>query len=401
MFSDYFKLALRTFRHKPTRSWLTILGIFIGIAAVVALISLGQGMQEAINQQFEILGTDKITIYPGASSFGVLGSLLGSERMSDHDISIIKRISGVNIVVGVAMTIAKVVSGDEHQYTMVIGYNPDEINIKDFIGVTIIDGRELRANDGYKVMIGYSLGYEDIYEEPIEVGDTLEISGKSFTVVGIVSEVGNPGYDNRIYINRDLFYSIFTQEGYPLVVVRTKEGYDTTSVADAIKEKLRKDRNLEEGSENFTVMTSQQLQKMISDIIGVIQTIVIGIAAISLLVGGTGIMNTMYTSVLERTREIGIMKAVGAKNFDIGMVFFIESGILGLVGGVIGIVFGLSMAYAVELAATSLDISLKASFDPLIIGGALLFSFIIGSVSGIIPTLQAAKLKPAESLRYE
>lgn len=401
MFSDYFQLALRTFKHKPTRSWLTILGIFVGIAAVVALISLGQGMQEAINQQFEILGADKITIYPGASSFGVLGAMLGSERLSDHDLSIIERISGVDKAVGVAMTIAEVEHEDNKEYTMVTGYEPGEISIKDFIGVTILDGRELRDSDGYKAMVGYSIGYEDAFKEQVKVNDVLRIGDDSFTVVGIVSEVGNPGYDNRIYINRDIFYEVFTQEGYPLIVVKTKEGYSTIQVADEIKEKIRKDRDLDEGNENFTVMTSQQLQKMISDIIGVVQMIVIGIAAISLLVGGTGIMNTMYTSVLERTREIGIMKAVGAKNSDIAMIFLIESGIIGLIGGTIGILFGLGVAYAVEIAAVSLDVSLKASFDPILIGGSLIFSFAIGSLSGLVPTMQAAKLKPAESLRYE
>lgn len=163
MLSQYFELALRTFKHKPTRSWLTIIGIFIGIAAVVALVSLGQGMQDAINQQFEILGTNKITIYPGASSFGVIGSLAGSERMSDHDLSVIRKVKGVEKAVGISLTIGKVKDKGTPRYTIITGYNPIEIGLKDFIGIEMASGRELKSSDGYKAIVGYDIGYGDFF----------------------------------------------------------------------------------------------------------------------------------------------------------------------------------------------------------------------------------------------
>ena len=140
-----------------------------------------------------------------------------------------------------------------------------------------------------------------------------------------------------------------------------------------------------------------------NNIFAVVQGVLVGIAGISLLVGGVGIMNTMYTSVLERTKEIGTMKAIGAKNSHILFLFLVESGLLGLAGGLIGVIIGLGMAKGTEYAATAYIGSplLQASMDPLIIFGALSFSFIVGTLSGVLPALQASKLKPVDALRYE
>ncbi|MEM3455527.1 MAG: ABC transporter permease [Candidatus Micrarchaeia archaeon] len=401
MLLQYFDLAMRTFKHKPTRSWLTIIGIFVGIAAVVALVSLGQGLQNAINQQFDILGTNKITIYPGKSSFGVLGAIGTSDRLNDRDISAIQRVNGVEKAVGIMLTISETKYKDKPYYFITTGFDPNEINIYDFMGVQMTSGRELKSNDAYKVMVGYDFSTTEVFEKPIKVGDKLEINGKDFTVIGVVSKIGNPGFDRRIYITKDTFMDVFKQEGYPLILTLAKENANVTEVAENIKERLRKERGLEKGKETFTVMTSEQMRGVALRIIGLVQTIVIGIAAISLIVGGIGIMNTMYTSVLERTREIGIMKAVGARNRDIMMIFLIESGILGLVGGVIGTVVGIAIAYIVEKVATIYNIGLYITLDLVVIFGAILFSFIVGSLSGLLPALQAAKMKPAETLRYE
>ncbi|MEM3654603.1 MAG: ABC transporter permease, partial [Candidatus Micrarchaeia archaeon] len=298
MLLQYFDLAMRTFKHKPTRSWLTIIGIFVGIAAVVALVSLGQGLQNAINQQFDILGTNKITIYPGKSSFGVLGAIGTSDRLNDRDISAIQRVNGVEKAVGIMLTISETKYKDKPYYFITTGFDPNEINIYDFMGVQMTSGRELKSNDAYKVMVGYDFSTTEVFEKPIKVGDKLEINGKDFTVIGVVSKIGNPGFDRRIYITKDTFMDVFKQEGYPLILTLAKENANVTEVAENIKERLRKERGLEKGKETFTVMTSEQMRGVALRIIGLVQTIVIGIAAISLIVGGIGIMNTMYTSVL-------------------------------------------------------------------------------------------------------
>ncbi|MEM4218621.1 MAG: ABC transporter permease [Candidatus Micrarchaeia archaeon] len=399
MLRQYFDLAIRTFKHKPTRSWLTIIGIFVGIAAVVALVSLGQGLQNAINQQFDILGTNKISIYPGKSSFGVLGAIGTSDRLNDRDISAIQRVNGVEKAVGIMLTISETKYKDKPYYFITAGFDPNEINIYDFMGVQMTSGRELKSNDAYKVMVGYDFSTTGVFEKPIKIGDKLEINGKDFTVIGVVSKIGNPGFDRRIYITKDTFMDVFKQEGYPLILTIAKENANVTEVAENIKERLRKEKDLEKGKETFTVMTSEQMREVALRIIGLVQTIVIGIAAISLIVGGIGIMNTMYTSVLERTREIGIMKAVGARNRDIMMIFLIESGILGLVGGVIGTIVGIAISKGIETITLSTGYPFGASTPPWLIIGSLLFSFLVGSISGSLPALKAAKMKPAESLR--
>ncbi|MEK6820731.1 MAG: FtsX-like permease family protein, partial [Nanoarchaeota archaeon] len=165
----------------------------------------------------------------------------------------------------------------------------------------------------------------------------------------------------------------------------------------------RKERGEKEGQETFSVQTSSQLLESFNSIFAVVQAVFVGIAAISLIVGGIGIMNTMYTAVLERTKEIGTMKAVGAKNSDILLIFLFESGLLGLVGGAIGIGLGIGIGKAVEIIAQQQlgTPFLRASFSLTLILGALLFSFVVGSVSGVLPALQASRLKPADALRYE
>jgi len=174
-------------------------------------------------------------------------------------------------------------------------------------------------------------------------------------------------------------------------------------VAETIERKLRRSRGEKEDQETFTVQTSEQLAQTFQSIFAVIQAVFVGIAAISLVVGGIGFMNTMYTAVLERTKESVTMKAVGAKNSDILYIFLFESGLLGLVGGSIGILLGVGIAKAVEYIATVQlgTVFLQAAFGYELILGALLFSFVVGSASGVLPAIQAAKLKPADALRYE
>jgi putative ABC transport system permease protein len=193
------------------------------------------------------------------------------------------------------------------------------------------------------------------------------------------------------------------KDEYSIIVVQVRDINQINDVAEKIKEVMRKDRDEKKGQEDFSVQTPEQAISSVKTILNIINAIVIGIAAISLIVGGIGIMNTMYTSVLERTREIGIMKAIGARNRDVLLIFLIESGLLGLVGGAIGIGIGFSIGKIVEYAAgvylgTTL---LRAVFPIELILGSLAFSFFIGMLSGVLPAFQASRLKPVEALRYE
>ena len=219
-----------------------------------------------------------------------------------------------------------------------------------------------------------------------------------------MEKTGDPNDDNALYIPKDTLREIFEiPEEESMIMVKTAPGFEPTNVAEEIERKLRRFRGEKEGEETFNVQTSEQLLETFSNIFGVVQAVLVGIAGISLLVGGIGIMNTMYTSVLERTKEIGTMKAVGAKNSDILLIFLFESGLLGLVGGMIGIGIGIGLSKSAEyIASVALGTNLlQADTGISLIGGALMFSFLIGAMSGVFPAMQAAKLKPADALRYE
>jgi len=222
--------------------------------------------------------------------------------------------------------------------------------------------------------------------------------------VGILKSVGNRMDDSSVYAPMEAVRDLFNEpELVSMILVQTSPGAEPADVAKVIEKKMRDRRHEKEGEEDFSVSTSEQLMATFSLVFGAVQAVVIGIAAISLLVGGIGIMNTMYTSVMERTREIGIMKAIGARNNDILQIFLIESGILGLIGGLVGITIGASIAKIAEIvAAEALGSNiLKASFTPELIIGALLFSFLIGAASGVMPARQASLMKPVDALRYE
>jgi len=199
----------------------------------------------------------------------------------------------------------------------------------------------------------------------------------------------------------DLNDALDIKDEYDIIVVQLEKNSDPEKVAEAITEKLRKDRGLKEGEEDFNVQTPIAALASINTILNVINVIVIGIALISLLVGAIGIANTMYTSVLERTKEIGVMKAIGARNSDILLIFLFESGLLGLVGGIVGVLIGMLMAWTAATGAnTALGTNLFIiKFNPALIIGSIIFSFLIGTVSGVLPARQASKLKPVDALR--
>ena len=190
-----------------------------------------------------------------------------------------------------------------------------------------------------------------------------------------------------------------------MIFIKAKAGTNVTDVAERIEDKLKDYRNEKKSEEpkTFAVSTSEQLLQAFSNVFGIVNAVLVGIAAISLLVGGVGIMNTMYTAVLERTREIGTLKAIGAKNSDVLLLFLFESGMLGLVGGAIGIALGFGISKAAEyIAAAALGTGLlKASFSWVLVAGALFFSFTIGALSGVMPAIQASRLRPVDALRWE
>jgi putative ABC transport system permease protein len=403
MIEDFLTLSLRSMTGRGIRSWLTMLGIFVGIAAIVSLISLGDGLEAAINEQFEMLGKDMIYVLPGGLAEMFSG---GTSSLSDHDLEVIRDVHGVDQAGGMVTMYAKVKFKDEVTYSYVGGIDPgtQEI-ILDSSGLKVLRGqKEFRENDKYKAAVGYEYWIGNVFDTPVEVGDRITLNDKRFDVVGEMSRVGNPEDDKNIYIPMRGAQELFgIKDEYIAVIARVRPNYEPNKVAEDIEKAMRRDRDLKEGEEDFQVQSLEQMMDATSLVLDAVQWVVIGIALISLFVGGIGIMNTMYTSVLERTQEVGVMKAVGARNKDILLLFLIESGTIGVVGGTIGCLIGILISKGFEyIAITQFDIVLiKASITPWLIIGALAFSFLVGSISGVLPARQAAQLKPVDALRYE
>ncbi|MBU0457729.1 MAG: ABC transporter permease [Nanoarchaeota archaeon] len=403
MIQDYFRLAYQSARHRKLRSWLTMIGIFIGIAAVVALISLSQGLRYAISEQFVQLGSDKIIIQGISSGFGPPGT--GVEApLTIKDKEVIEKVNGVDIAVGRLVRSAKISFGDEVKYSFIVSMPEDNEEIKLAIEANnykIGQGRLLQKGDKFKVLLGSGFA-EDFFDKGLILRDKIEIEDVDFKVVGILKKSGNPQQDSTLVIPEATFREILDiKEAYDIIPTKISAGEDIAQVTERIEKALRKHRDVAEGKEDFNVETPENILATLNTILTIVQGVLIGIAAISLVVGGIGIMNTMYTSVLERTKEIGIMKAIGARNKEILSLFIIESGMLGLIGGIIGVSIGFGISKSVEYIAFQVYDSflIKANITFTLLIGALLFAFIVGAVSGALPAKQAASLKPVDALR--
>lgn len=401
---DYFFLAFNNLRRRKLRSWLTIIGIFIGIAAIVAFISLGQGLENYINEQVSELGSDIIMVMGKAGPvMSPMASFMSNKPLTNDDVDLIEKINGVEIASPMIMYPVSIKYGEETKDLIIYSMEPKDIEelFGQLSSFDIEYGRDLKDSDKYKAVVGAR--FHEIYKKQIGVGSKLEIESQKFEIIGILKSIGNPQDDMSIYIPNEVMREILDEpKKVSIIYVKTQKG-KVDVVAEKIKREMRKDRHEKEGEESFDVSTAEQLLETFGEILAVVQAIVIGIAAISLIVGGIGIMNTMYTSVVERTKEIGTMKAVSAKNSDILLIFLFESGLLGLIGGLMGLGFGMAISKTVEYVIVNLYQLqlLKITFDPVLIVSVLLFSFVVGSAAGLLPAVQASKLKPVDALRYE
>lgn len=404
MLGDFFKLAMNNLKRRKLRSWLTMIGIFIGIAAVVALISLGQGLQTAIAAQFTSMSTDELVIENAGTGFGPPGSTV-VEKLTDHDVRVISRVRGVKEVIPTLLRIAKVEYNNIAKFEYIVDL-PEDPQQREMVytssNLKAEQGRLLKSGDSGKIVIGADIAKKEEFDKKVEVGKTLTVQGGNFEVVGILKKTGSFTVNQVIYMPNSEMEDLFDiEDEIDIITVKVENSKEIEEVARRIEKEMRKDRDLDEGEEDFSVQTPLESLEAVNNILGIVNIVIVGIAMISLIVGGIGIANTMYTSVLERKKEIGTMKAIGAKNSDILWVFLIESGLFGLVGGIVGALIGIGLALGIEGGANSyfgLNIIDVAISFPLIFA-AITFSFLIGILSGIIPSYQASKLKPVEALR--
>lgn len=403
MLYDYFSIALSNITHRKVRSWLTMIGIFIGIAAVVSLIGLGEGLRISILSQFSLLGTDVLSVQ--AEGLGVTAGPPGSGVVEPLDSSLvdkIRKVKGVDVAFNRYLQ-AGTLEFDDRQGIGIAASIPlgDERKaLENMLNLQTSDGRLLQDGDNSKVMVGSMLAEEDTFG--IRAGDKVLIDDKEFEVVGVLESKGSFILDGSVYMNEDVMINKLDvdKDEVNIIAVRVKDVDEINQVQADIEKLLRKERGVKEGDENFIVQSPQSALGQLNSILFGVQLFVYIIATISLLVGGIGIMNTMYTAVLERTKEIGIMKSIGARNSAIFSLFFIESGLLGLVGGIIGVLIGIGLAEGLAYAGRNfLGGLIQASIGWPLILGALAFSFVLGTIFGVLPAWRASKLNPIDSLR--
>lgn len=393
MIKEYLKLAITSIKHRKLRTSLTILGIIIGVAAIISLVSVSQGLQYSIEEQFQKMGANRIYLAPK----GAFGQ--STQGLTKRDIEVIESIPEVEWTNAyIIFYDRKVEFSRQEKKTTVIG-----IPTKDFdkkwadMDISVAEGKMFSGGEIGKAIIGYKVSTEMFDPLEVHVNNKIDINDKKFTVYGVLEEIGSSEDDNQIIIPEDDARDLFNlKDTVHYAEIKIKQGKDINGIADKIKKKLKRERN----DENFELFTPEQILKQMQTVLGIIQVVLVGIAAISIVVGAIGITNSMYTNVLERTKEIGIMKSIGAKNENILSIFLIESGLQGLFGGILGIILGIGIGKLVEyIAKISGFAMLKVPINPFILIGGLLFAVIVGLVSGYLPARQAAKLKPVDALR--
>ena len=402
---DYFVLGLNNLRRRGIRSWLTLLGIFIGIMAVISLISLGTALKDTVNAQFGISSTEVISVQAGGlNSYGPPGS--GAvDRLTKDDVEAIEDLSSVDMAIGrnietfkmefndiVAFpTGADVTSGAKRKFE----YEAQDMKVE--------LGRMLEDGDRKKVILGNNYLYKDKsgFDKALKVGDKVLINDIEFRVVGILEKSGSFIIDQVVVVNAEDMEEITDNGDYvDIIAVKVKNKDLMEKAKEDIEKLLRKRRDVKVGEENFEVSTPQASLDSVNQVLTGIQIFIIIIACISIFVGAIGITNTMTTSVMERKKEIGIMKAIGARNEDIFWQFFIEAGLMGFVGGVLGILAGMGIGYAgVQGINNFLGTTTALNVDFIFMGLVLSMSFLIGCLSGTIPAMNASKLNPVEALR--
>lgn len=402
---NLFKIALRALNGNKFRCFLTMLGIIIGVAAVITMLAIGQGSKKSIQDQISTMGSNMINIRPGAGQFGGVRQSAGSMqtlKLEDYD-ALKKDAPNISDISPEVSSSGQAIFGANNTPTTIYGVEPSYLNIRKY---TIADGdmfTEADVKSSAKVCIIGATIVKNLFtngENPI--GQTIRFNKIPFKVIGVLTSKG----DNTMGMDQDdLILAPYTTVQKRILAITYINSISASAVSEdatedaiaGIEEILRQRHKIKAGQDDdFNVQSQKELITMMSSTTEMMTILLACIAGISLLVGGIGIMNIMYVSVTERTREIGLRMSIGAKGVDILMQFLIEAILLSVTGGIVGVILGVSSAFLVNtLLMWPIEIEVYT----------IILSFAVCTITGVFfgwyPAKKAADLDPIEALRYE
>lgn len=393
------KSALSDFNRNKGRTFLTSLGILIGVFSVVLLTAFGLGLKEYIKQQFQSLGSNLLYVMPGDLSGGggfAAASGVGGIKFTLKDTQTVARVPGVITVMPMVIQMSKIQGETDSKTYQVVGSSADVFR---GLNLEIDKGAEFSKTDVTKankvVVIGAKVATQIFTDAESAIGKNIRIESLTYRVIGVIKSkggggLGGPSIDEHLYIPYTAAATYVEDKKFFAIYLQTEDGVDIPTLKEEIKNVLVKKYK----ADQFSVADQTEILSIIGSIFNILNMVLTAIAAISLVVGGIGIMNIMYVAVTERTREVGIRRAIGAKASDILWQFLSEAVILSLFGGLAGLL----LAYLITLAIQSI-FPAYISLDSVVL--ALGVSSGIGIVFGVFPARKAAQLSPIEAIRYE
>jgi putative ABC transport system permease protein len=398
-----FLVAIKAIWTNKVRSFLTTLGVIIGVFSVVMLMSIGKGLEAYVTEEFEALGSNNIFILPGKifSEDGGFNnqnqaSALTSNKLEIKDLKSVKKLKDfVDLAIPASMNSDTVSFQNKKEVTTVVGTTHQFLEALNRLvdkGRFFTKEEEIGADE--VVCLGHSIA-EDIFGNIDPIGKKVRIGTQSFKVIGVIekqggSQFGGPNDDAMIFIPLDKAFSIYDTRSITEIFIKVKKDKTINQAITVIEKKLLE--RLDE--DEFSVIDQAQILETINNILGIMTIGLTGIAAISLLVGGIGIMNIMLVSVTERTREIGLRKALGATPNQILVQFIIESAFLSILGGLIGLILAFLGSLAIQNVFPA-----KITIESIVLAFGV--STLVGLIFGASPARRASKLSPIEALRYE
>ncbi|MFA7433688.1 MAG: ABC transporter permease [Gemmobacter sp.] len=398
------RLAIKAIFRNALRSFLTVLGIVIGVASVIAMVTVGQGSSQQVAADVAKLGTNILMIRPGQRGMGPgAGGGTQARPFALRDVDrLIDSLPQIETAAPVASGSTTVVAGGENHRTQITATDARYLVASDWPLVAGRNFTDAETRAGAAVCILGETVRQEIFGARDPVGEALRLENMSCEVIGLLEAKGASSFgsdqDDVVFLPIRTFQRrIAGNTDVGTIHVRVADGVTTEAAASEITYMMREIRRIGPGQDDdFSVMDMKQVTSMLTQVTGVLTGLLAAVAAVSLLVGGIGIMNIMLVSVTERTREIGIRLAVGAQARQVLMQFLVEAVVLSLLGGIVGSVLGLGLA-----AVASRVMSIPFSPDPVVVVLAFAFSALVGVIFGYFPARSAARLDPIEALRHE